>query len=82
MGVIHVCLNGFVLLVLFLLVCMSFYLLCIELKYAFLYSFDQLSFYMFFLCWFLQNPGFDFSQAQFSGNCPDPRSFMGGIRSD
>ncbi|GFY82102.1 HSP20-like chaperones superfamily protein [Actinidia rufa] len=30
----------------------------------------------------LQNPGFDFSQAQFSGNCPDPRTFMGGIRSD
>ncbi|GAU24629.1 hypothetical protein TSUD_289920 [Trifolium subterraneum] len=28
------------------------------------------------------NPGFDFSQAQFSGNCPDPRTFMGGIRSD
>ncbi|KAG7019138.1 NudC domain-containing protein 2 [Cucurbita argyrosperma subsp. argyrosperma] len=27
-----------------------------------------------------ENPGFDFSQAQFSGNCPDPRSFMGGIR--
>ncbi|KAF7816099.1 nudC domain-containing protein 2 [Senna tora] len=30
----------------------------------------------------LQNPGFDFSQAQFSGGCPDPRTFMGGIRSD
>lgn len=30
----------------------------------------------------LQNPGFDFSQAQFSGNCPDPRTFMGGIKSD
>lgn len=29
-----------------------------------------------------ENPGFDFSQAEFSGNCPDPRSFMGGIRSD
>ncbi|RAL43316.1 unnamed protein product [Cuscuta campestris] len=28
-----------------------------------------------------ENPGFDFSQAQFSGNCPDPKSFMGGIRS-
>ncbi|PKI31860.1 nudC domain-containing protein 2 [Punica granatum] len=28
-----------------------------------------------------ENPGFDFSQAQFSGNCPDPRTFMGGIRS-
>ncbi|KAL0843598.1 hypothetical protein Bca101_016843 [Brassica carinata] len=29
-----------------------------------------------------ENPGFDFSQAEFTGNCPDPRSFMGGIRSD
>ncbi|KAK9133414.1 hypothetical protein Scep_012942 [Stephania cephalantha] len=29
-----------------------------------------------------ENPGFDFSQAQFSGNCPDPRTFMGGIRID
>ncbi|MCD9643880.1 hypothetical protein HAX54_031764 [Datura stramonium] len=28
-----------------------------------------------------ENPGFDFSQAQFSGNCPDPRTFMGGISS-
>ncbi|XP_042011775.1 nudC domain-containing protein 2-like [Salvia splendens] len=28
-----------------------------------------------------ENPGFDFSQAQFSGNCPDPMTFMGGIRS-
>ncbi|XP_050221280.1 uncharacterized protein LOC126671546 [Mercurialis annua] len=28
-----------------------------------------------------ENPGFDFSQAQFSGNCPDPRTFMGGIHS-
>jgi len=36
---------------------------------------------MILLC-LLQNPGFDFSQAQFSGNCPDPRTFMGGIRSD
>uniref|UniRef100_A0A2N9EH54 CS domain-containing protein n=1 Tax=Fagus sylvatica TaxID=28930 RepID=A0A2N9EH54_FAGSY len=26
-----------------------------------------------------ENPGFDFSQAQFTGNCPDPRTFMGGI---
>ncbi|XP_074579357.1 uncharacterized protein LOC141835864 [Curcuma longa] len=26
-----------------------------------------------------ENPGFDFSQAQFSGTCPDPRTFMGGI---
>uniref|UniRef100_A0A251T5Y4 Uncharacterized protein n=1 Tax=Helianthus annuus TaxID=4232 RepID=A0A251T5Y4_HELAN len=24
----------------------------------------------------LHNPGFDFSQAQFSGNCPDPRTFI------
>ncbi|XP_030537406.1 nudC domain-containing protein 2 isoform X1 [Rhodamnia argentea] len=30
---------------------------------------------------FVQNPGFDFSQAQFTGNCPDPRTFMGGIQS-
>ncbi|XP_010262850.1 PREDICTED: nudC domain-containing protein 2 isoform X1 [Nelumbo nucifera] len=29
-----------------------------------------------------ENPGFDFSQAQFTGNCPDPRTFMGGIRSN
>lgn len=29
-----------------------------------------------------ENPGFDFSQAQFSGTCPDPKTFMGGIRSD
>ncbi|XVE79406.1 hypothetical protein DITRI_Ditri14bG0056000 [Diplodiscus trichospermus] len=29
-----------------------------------------------------ENPGFDFSQAQFTGSCPDPRTFMGGIRSD
>ncbi|KAK8914414.1 hypothetical protein KSP39_PZI024117 [Platanthera zijinensis] len=29
-----------------------------------------------------ENPGFDFSQAQFSGSCPDPRTFMGGIRFD
>ncbi|CAA0823665.1 HSP20-like chaperones superfamily protein [Striga hermonthica] len=28
-----------------------------------------------------ENPGFDFSQAQFSGGCPDPWTFMGGIRS-
>ncbi|KAL6977464.1 hypothetical protein U1Q18_026263 [Sarracenia purpurea var. burkii] len=26
-----------------------------------------------------ENPGFDFSQAQFTGNCPDPRTSMGGI---
>ncbi|RXI04220.1 hypothetical protein DVH24_038494 [Malus domestica] len=25
-----------------------------------------------------ENPGFDFSQAQFTGGCPDPRTFMGG----
>ncbi|KAB1996891.1 hypothetical protein ERO13_A13G224500v2 [Gossypium hirsutum] len=29
-----------------------------------------------------ENPGFDFSQAQFTGSCPDPRTFMGGISSD
>ncbi|GMI92211.1 Nuclear Migration 1 [Hibiscus trionum] len=29
-----------------------------------------------------ENPGFDFSQAQFTGSCPDPRTFMGGICSD
>ncbi|XP_078156374.1 uncharacterized protein LOC144552135 [Carex rostrata] len=29
-----------------------------------------------------ENPGFDFSQAQFTGGCPDPRTFMGGIRND
>ncbi|XP_051216717.1 uncharacterized protein [Lolium perenne] len=29
-----------------------------------------------------ENPGFDFSQAQFSGTCPDPRTFMGGIHTD
>ncbi|KAK1311616.1 hypothetical protein QJS10_CPA07g00003 [Acorus calamus] len=27
-----------------------------------------------------ENPGFDFSQAQFSGACPDPRTFMGETR--
>ncbi|KAG8372608.1 hypothetical protein BUALT_Bualt12G0084400 [Buddleja alternifolia] len=27
----------------------------------------------------VENPGFDFSQAQFSGNCPDPRTFMGVV---
>uniref|UniRef100_A0A0C9RHR9 TSA: Wollemia nobilis Ref_Wollemi_Transcript_20051_800 transcribed RNA sequence n=1 Tax=Wollemia nobilis TaxID=56998 RepID=A0A0C9RHR9_9CONI len=27
-----------------------------------------------------ENPGFDFSQAEFSGNCPDPKTFMGGIK--
>jgi hypothetical protein len=29
--------------------------------------------------WAAQNPGFDFSGAEFSGACPDPRTFMGGI---
>eukprot|EP01018_Ginkgo_biloba_P017571 Gb_32047 [translate_table: standard] len=27
-----------------------------------------------------ENPGFDFSQAEFSGICPDPKTFMGGIK--
>ncbi|KAH8582936.1 CS domain-containing protein [Cryptosporidium sp. chipmunk genotype I] len=27
-----------------------------------------------------ENPGFDFSNAEFNGNIPDPRKFMGGIR--
>ena len=26
-----------------------------------------------------ENPGFDFSNATFSGNAPDPKTFMGGI---
>eukprot|EP00238_Polyblepharides_amylifera_P007353 CAMPEP_0196585588 /NCGR_PEP_ID=MMETSP1081-20130531/51248_1 /TAXON_ID=36882 /ORGANISM="Pyramimonas amylifera, Strain CCMP720" /LENGTH=126 /DNA_ID=CAMNT_0041907187 /DNA_START=275 /DNA_END=655 /DNA_ORIENTATION=- len=26
-----------------------------------------------------ENPGFDFSGAEFNGACPDPRMFMGGI---
>ncbi|PRP80857.1 putative nuclear movement domain-containing protein [Planoprotostelium fungivorum] len=26
-----------------------------------------------------ENPGFDFSGAEFSGSAPDPRSFMGGM---
>ncbi|PHJ19286.1 nuclear movement protein domain containing protein [Cystoisospora suis] len=26
-----------------------------------------------------ENPGFDFSSATFTGNAPDPRTFMGGI---
>ncbi|GKU93356.1 hypothetical protein SLEP1_g6957 [Rubroshorea leprosula] len=29
-----------------------------------------------------ENPGFDFSQAQFTGICPDPQTFLDGIRSD
>ena len=28
----------------------------------------------------MQHPGFDFSQAEFTGNAPDPSKFMGGIR--
>jgi len=28
----------------------------------------------------LEHPGFDFSQAEFTGNAPDPSKFMGGIR--
>jgi hypothetical protein len=28
----------------------------------------------------LQNPGFDFSGAEFSGQVPDPSTFMGGVR--
>lgn len=27
-----------------------------------------------------QNPGFDFSNAQFNGSVPDPQSFMGGVK--
>mmetsp|Transcript_8739 Transcript_8739/g.25177 ORF Transcript_8739/g.25177 Transcript_8739/m.25177 type:complete len:157 (+) Transcript_8739:209-679(+) len=27
-----------------------------------------------------ENPGFDFSGADFNGNVPDPRTFMGGIK--
>ncbi len=26
-----------------------------------------------------ENPGFDFSRAQFSGSAPDPTEFLGGI---
>lgn len=29
-----------------------------------------------------ENPGFDFSQAEFNGNVPNPREFMGGIDSN
>eukprot|EP00658_Telonema_sp_P-2_P008958 TRINITY_DN13394_c0_g1_i3.p2 TRINITY_DN13394_c0_g1~~TRINITY_DN13394_c0_g1_i3.p2 ORF type:complete len:156 (+),score=29.02 TRINITY_DN13394_c0_g1_i3:189-656(+) len=29
-----------------------------------------------------ENPGFDFSNADFSGQCPDPRTFMGGVSAD
>nr|AFN42821.1 NUDCD2-like protein [Marsilea vestita] len=27
-----------------------------------------------------EHPGFDFSQAEFSGTCPNPKTFMGGIK--
>lgn len=27
-----------------------------------------------------ENPGFDFSNAAFSGAAPDPRTFMGGVK--
>ena len=27
-----------------------------------------------------ENPGFDFSGAEFSGGAPDPRNFMGGVK--
>ena len=27
-----------------------------------------------------ENPGFDFSGAEFSGAAPDPRNFMGGVK--
>jgi hypothetical protein len=27
-----------------------------------------------------ENPGFDFSGAEFSGSAPDPRKFMGGVK--
>lgn len=82
---IHVWLNTFVLLLWFYLYPWLFLLdLVLSSKYAFLFSFDRFFFFVYLLCiyWLLQNPGFDFSQAQFTGNCPDPRSFMGGIRSD
>jgi hypothetical protein len=29
---------------------------------------------------FMQHPGFDFSQAEFSGSCPNPKTFLGGIK--
>lgn len=35
--------------------------------------------YQFVLTLDLKNPGFDFSGAEFSGQAPDPRTFMGGI---
>ena len=27
----------------------------------------------------VENPGFDFSQADFNGQVPDPKNFMGGL---
>lgn len=27
-----------------------------------------------------ENPGFDFSNAEFNGAAPDPRTFMGGVK--
>jgi hypothetical protein len=27
-----------------------------------------------------ENPGFDFSSAEFNGGAPDPRTFMGGVK--
>lgn len=27
-----------------------------------------------------ENPGFDFSGAEFNGSAPDPRTFMGGVK--
>lgn len=27
-----------------------------------------------------ENPGFDFSGAEFNGAAPDPRTFMGGVK--
>ncbi|CAN0027242.1 unnamed protein product [Heterosigma akashiwo] len=27
-----------------------------------------------------ENPGFDFSGAEFNGMVPDPREFMGGVK--
>lgn len=29
-----------------------------------------------------ENPGFDFRDAEFNGEAPDPRTFMGGIKYD
>lgn len=27
-----------------------------------------------------ENPGFDFSNAEFNGSVPDPQTFMGGVK--